>query len=144
MTTATNSPHAVTRTAGSALRAGLLVGLIALAGNLLVYAVARLADVNLEVAQPNSDSSQVVGVAEVAGMTIGALVLGALLLVAVARWHPGAWRAVAWLGLALGLLTVPMPLSMEAETAVKVTLASMHVIAGVAWFVVLMARDRRV
>lgn len=89
-----------------------------------------MTDVNLEVTQPNSDSSQLVGLTEVVGTTIGPLILGTLLLVAVVRWRPGAWRTVAWLGLALGVLTVPMPLSAEAEWAAKVTLASMHVITG--------------
>ena len=86
------------------------------------------------VAQSSDAATTQVGVGLVVLMSVTPALLGGLALQFAARRGVRAWRAVGWLGLALGLLTVPMPLTVQASVGTTVTLSSMHVIAGLVWF----------
>lgn len=48
--------------------------------------------------------------------------------------HARAWTALAWTGLALGIVTIAIPLIAQADTLARLTLAAMQVITGAAWW----------
>lgn len=88
----------------------------------------------MQVAQSAGAAVTEVGIGSVLLMSIVPALLGGLLLWLAARRSVRAWHAVGWLGLALGLLTLPMPVTVMASTATTATPATMHVVAGVVWF----------
>lgn len=116
------------------VRTLLVITAVAVVLNLVAYALGHLAGADMRVTQPGGATSAVV-IPAVLLMTIVPLVIGGLLLVAAARfWRPGV-RVLRWLGLAVGVLTVPMPLFSNATPVTVATLAMMHVIVGVVWFI---------
>ncbi|WP_425307270.1 DUF6069 family protein [Ammonicoccus fulvus] len=131
--TITSTPRAVP---GLTLIAGGSVVL-----NLIAYALGRLAGADLQVVRPDG-ASFAVNVPAILAMTLIPLVIGSIFVLLARRfWGPGV-RVLRWLGLALRLLTLPMPLFSNATPATAATLASMHVIVGVVWFA-LLGRLRR-
>lgn len=117
-------------------RSGLLrpLGLIAgvsLVANLIVYAVARLADVDFAITAPGQSEETVNGVA-VAVMSVATVVGGGIALLVTRRWAPRAWQVLAWVGLVVGIVTIPA--FADAEAGTKVALGAMHVIVGGVWF----------
>lgn len=110
---------------------------VALAANLVVLGVARLADADMVVRRDASSLPMTVGVGLVVVTTVLPCLLATLLLLPLRRWGARAWRAMAFVGLAIGILTVPLPLSMVSEGGTRASLASMHVLTGLIWFVVI-------
>lgn len=53
----------------------------------------------------------------------------------IARRRPRFRSIAAWLGLAVAVVSVPSPLLVAEDTATGVSLAAMHLIAGIAWFI---------
>ena len=141
MTGITQSSTQISPTARTAGIIGALAIAAALVGNGLALLVGTLAGADMEVLQPGASEPVEVGIAMVATMTVGPLLLGTIALLVAARWGarawPKVWQALAWLGLAIGILTVFMPFTVEAGTDTRLTLASMHVTTGVVWFVAL-------
>lgn len=74
--------------------------------------------------------------------TLIGLALGVVPLVLVARGRPRRVRALAGVGLAVGVVTVALPLLLVADGATAAVLAAMHVAAGAAWFVALRLSSR--
>lgn len=103
--------------------------------NFVVLAAGHLFGADMRVAQTAGAVPTQIGVGPVLLMSILPAVLGGLALWLAARRGPAAWRAVGWLGLALGVLTVPMPFMVQASTGTSITLASMHLVAGVLWLI---------
>lgn len=126
-------------TAASRTTALAMVTTVAL--NLAVLAIGALAGADLEVAQSAGEAPMDIGAGMVVVMSLGPLLLGGLVLWLAGSRGRGAWNAVGWLGLALGIITVVMPIGAVATTGTTVTLASMHVIAGVLW-VLAVRRER--
>lgn len=124
-------------TRGAAVGAGARAALIALVGAFVVLAAGRLLGADLTVTQPGAASSSVVGPGMVAVMVVAPVALGTLALLVAQRWGTRGWNALAWLGLAIGVASVSMPLTVEAGAGTKATLALMHVVVGVVWFTTL-------
>lgn len=106
------------------------------ASNLAVLGIGLLLGADMQVARSTAPAVTEIGVGLVLLMSLVPALLGGLLLWLAARRSMRAWHAVGWLGLALGLLTLPMPFSVAGSAGTTVTLATMHVVAGVVWFTV--------
>ncbi|WP_258725810.1 DUF6069 family protein [Cellulomonas sp. NS3] len=121
--------------AATTWRTGLVAAGVALVANLLVLVVSRALGADHLVRQtPDAAASEVTFVMVVV-MTVVPLLVATALLLPLRRWGARAWRTLAAVGLALGLLTVPMPFAVDATTGTQVGLALMHVVVGVVWFV---------
>lgn len=115
-------------------RTALPAAAVIAAVNLAVLGLGALLGADMRVAQSAGASVTEVGIGSVLLMSLVPALLGGLVLWPAARRGIRAWRAVGWLGLALGLLTLPMPIAVVASAGTTATLASMHVVAGVVWF----------
>lgn len=137
-TTTTSSQVGITGAplpASRALRPVLGATVSALLLNLLAFALGSAGSGELVVTPPGAAASTSVSAGNVAAMTIAPMVLGGIALAVAGRWGGRGWRVVAWLGLAIGLLSVVMPFSVAATASTHVTLGTMHVLSGLAWFV---------
>lgn len=105
-TTAPDRPRPV-------LRAVIGSAVLALAANLLLWGTARLLGVDFTVSPPNG-AAMTVGPAVISAMTLAPLMVGGLVLAVASRRRAGAWRLVGWLGLIVGIVTAPMPFTVEA------------------------------
>lgn len=133
-------------TTGSTWTTGLTSAAIALAGNLAVLAVARLAGADMLVQRDEATASMTIGVVPIALTSVVPTLLATVLLLATRRRGPRAWRALAATGLVVGIVTAPAPFTMLAETGTQVSLALMHAVTGGVWFAVVRraaARDWR-
>jgi hypothetical protein len=70
------------------------------------------------------------------------VVLGAVVVWLSARRTPRAQVVSAWVGLILGVATIPVPLLSAHDLATGLSLASMHVVAGAAWFAAMTLRAK--
>lgn len=129
MTTSTTSrdlgPGRAARTAGVAAVTAVVV-------NLVIFGIGTALDVDFVVIPPG-DERVTVALPVVAVMTLVPLLVGGVLL-AVAGRRVGVWNVLAWIGLAVGLLSAVGPLDSAVQTSTGVTLALMHVVTGLAWF----------
>lgn len=121
--------------AATTWRTGLTVAGIALVANLLVLVAARALGADFLVQQTPDAAATEVSFVMVAVMTVVPVLVATALLLVLRRWGARAWRTLAAVGLALGLLTVVMPFTVDATTGTQVGLALMHVVVGVVWFV---------
>jgi hypothetical protein len=119
-----------------AARAGATSAGVAIAADLAVLGVATLAGADMVVRQSASQAAMRISGPVVAVTVLVPVFAGTLLLIAARRWGARGWRAVAAAGLALGVVSIVMPLAMEAAPGTRLALASMHVISGVSWFLV--------
>ena len=133
--------HPITR--ALAARAAAAAAAAAVLINLLVHAIGRAAGAELEVTQPGADGPMAIGPGNVLLMTVLPILLGGIILAVAIRWGGRAWNVLSWTGLFVGVLTIVMPFTVTATTATRVTLATMHLITGVAWFVALRHTSRR-
>ena len=127
--TSTITMH-VTTSSRLARTAGLTT-LAALATNLAVFGLARARDVNFEFPKPGSASgTQTVTAATVAAVTVLALVVGwAVAALAATRRRP-TMHTMAIIGGAFAVVSTLAPLTVDSGLSVKLTLASLHLIAG--------------
>ncbi|ANS79707.1 hypothetical protein SGUI_2311 [Serinicoccus hydrothermalis] len=109
---------------------------VSLVLNLLVWGLARLVGADFDVTRPGA-GPMTVGPVMVAVMTVIPVALGGALTWFLGRTRPRAVTALAWVGLAIGLLTVPMPFTVEASATTQTALAAMHVVTGVVWWILL-------
>lgn len=130
--TARPGPRLGLRSAATTAGTAAALGVVA---NLVVYGIARAAGTDFAVVRPDGVGFTV-GPASVLLMSVVPLLLGGVALAVVARWGQRGWHWLAWIGLAIGLLTVVMPISTEASSGTTLALALMHVLTGVAWFVI--------
>lgn len=121
-------------------RSGLIGTAAAAAGNLAIYAVGRAADVAFVVPSWGGGPAMQVTAVHVALSSILPLFVGTAVAVAASR--RGWTRLIATAGAVVAVFSLAGPLSLEADTATKALLASMHVVAGLA-FVLALERARR-
>lgn len=121
-------------------RGGIIGAAAAAAGNLAIYGVGRAADVAFLVPTWGGGPAMHVTAVHVALSSILPLFLGTAVAVAASR--RGWLRPIAAAAAVVAVLSLGGPLSLDADTATKVLLASMHVVAGVA-FVLALERARR-
>lgn len=140
MSVLTSAPR--TQTVRGALNIGIRAVIGAGVLNLLVLVVGRLAGANMSVVRTGATDAMEIGAGIVVLMTVLPLALGTAALALATRWGSRGWATVGWLGLAVGLLTTVMPFTVDASTSTAVTLAVMHVVAGVVWFVLVRRSSR--
>ncbi|BDZ64771.1 DUF6069 family protein [Agromyces mangrovi Wang et al. 2018] len=122
-------------------RAAIWLGALIAAGvaaalNVAVYALATSAGATMTVDMQGSPMTVTLG--PVVGASIIPLVAAGLVAWPLARRWPMLRTWFAWAGLAFGVATVPMSLIATGDAVTGWSLASMHVIAGAAWFAALM------
>lgn len=115
---------------------------VAVALNLVVLAVLAATGADLSVTVPGGPGTLTIDAVAVIAATAGPLLIAGLIATAVVRRVPSLRRWAAWAGLALALVSVVAPLTLEADAATRAGLAVMHVVAGVAWFVAMTAPVR--
>jgi len=123
-----------------AVRPGRLAvaAIVATAINLAVFAAGSIAELDWHLG-----SGQSVSAGLVALMTLMPfLVVGAATFLIVHK-RPGFRHWAAWGGLAFGILGAPMAFVADARTSTAIALASMHLTAGIGWFLGLMPEATR-
>jgi hypothetical protein len=121
--------------AALAWRTGALTASIAIVINLIVLGLGRLAGADMSVQPPGSPAPMTIGVVPVVATVLVPLLVATVLLIAVRGRGAGAWRLLAAVGLGVGLITVAMPLLATATAATTIALATMHVVTGLVWFI---------
>jgi len=112
-----------------------IVVAVAAAVNLAIFAIGSAAGASMIV--NTGSATQLIAVLPVVA-TVVPLVLAGLVTWFVAR-RVRVFRPVAgWVGAVVALFSTIAPFVMSADAATGVSLAAMHVVAGVAWFVALM------
>ena len=134
-TTTAPGAASVGRGLGAAAKTTGATAVLAVVANVAVYAISRALGADFAVAPPGRPGLTI-GVGLVLVTSVVPLVLGGLALAVASRWGAKGWRVVAWAGLAIGVLSVVMPLTIEATAGTKSALVLMHVLTGVAWFIV--------
>ncbi len=118
--------------AAAAVRPGLVALVTATVVNIVITLIGRGTGADLEVTQ--AGATQEIGIPIVMAMTVGPLVVATAGLALAGRWGPRGWNALAWAGLAIGVVSTVLPLTAQASTTTRLTLAVMHVAVGLAWF----------
>ncbi len=126
----------------SAWRNGAVVLAITASITLVALLVAAQAGMELDFDRVDGRNARVRPGIGVLTLVLSVLI-GTALLDFVGRRSEKAWKGVAWAGLLLGLLSTAAPLSSSAGPGVTALLVSLHVLAGVTWFVVLMRAVRQ-
>lgn len=140
--TTTTEVYVATRE-GSVARTAALTTVAALGTNLSVFAIARAGDVNFQFAQPGTAAgTQTVAAMHVAAVTLLAMTLGWALVGLAARHHRPGLRTMALIGGIVGVVSVLSPLSIDADSSARLTLAGLHLVTG-AFYVAGIASLRR-
>lgn len=128
--TTTTDVYVATRE-GSIARTAALTTMAALGTNLSVFAMARAGDVNFQFPQPGSAAgTQTVAAGSVAAVTLLAMTLG-WVLVGLAAWHHRpTLGTMALIGGIVGVVSVFAPLSIDADSSARLTLAGLHLVTG--------------
>lgn len=121
--------------AGLGWRVGGLAVAAALVGNLIALAVASVADADMMVQPTGAGAPMEINAGLVVATTALTLLAATVLLVLLRHRGTPTWRLLAAIGLGLGVLTIAMPLTVTATTGTRVALASMHLLTGLVWFV---------
>ncbi|MBA3719832.1 MAG: DUF6069 family protein [Actinomycetota bacterium] len=122
--------------AATGWKAGVISTVLALAANLAALAVATVAGAKMVVQPAGATEAMTVGAWLAIVTTVVPLALGTVLLVLLRARGPKGWRMLASVGLAIGILTVVMPLTTTASAGTKTALAFMHVATGLIWYLV--------
>jgi hypothetical protein len=136
MSAATSTLPSTAPLVACAARAGATSAGVAIAVNLAALGVATLAGADMVVRVSVSQPAMHISGPVVAVTVLVPVLAGTLLLIPARRWGARGWRALATAGLALGVLSVVTPLAVEAASGTRLALASMHLISGVTWFLV--------
>lgn len=118
------------------IKTGLVAGGAALLANLALMVVGRLAGADFSVQPPNQVVMRV-GVTLVCVTTLVPALMGTLLLVGFRQRGRSGWRALGVVGLLIGIFTAAAPFTVQAGPGTQIALAGMHVLTGLAWFLVL-------
>lgn len=129
---------------GSVWRAGLLAALVAAAGNVLVYTLARALGTSfLMTFQPGAEPL-VLPVVMVILASLAGAAAGTVAFALLGRFAPGQPGLFSIVGLVFLLLSFAGPLTLEsADAATRATLMLMHVVAGASTIGLLSWRGRR-
>jgi hypothetical protein len=113
------------------------IALAATVLNTALWGLGRLLGVDFVVVPPGSApaDAQTISAKTIAIMTIVPVLLGSGLLVATRGASQRWWPRLALTGLAVGLLTLAIPLAATASVGTTWLLAAMHLVTGVFWFV---------
>lgn len=79
----------------------------------------------------------IVGIGAVLLALVVSVAIGTLTLAAIGRGRSSRWRFLAVVGFGLSAVSIAAPLSVQATEATTATLAAMHIVAGLIWFVAL-------
>lgn len=113
------------------LRTATLTTVLATAIELGVFGVARAANVRFQFPTSGAGSGTTTVVAgTVAGVTFLAMAVGWLLVALAIRFHRPTMRTMAIVGGVFSAASTLMPLSLNTSTSTKLTLVSLHLIAG--------------
>lgn len=115
---------------------------VAVVLNLVVLAVLAATGADLSVTIPGGPGTLTIDAVAVIAATAAPLLVAGLVATAILRRLPSLRRWAAWAGLALAVVSVIAPHTLQADAATRAGLAVMHVVAGVAWFVALTAPAR--
>jgi hypothetical protein len=119
--------------------AAVLTTVGAITANLGVFGVARAVGVDF-----NSAQTPTVGPGTVLAVTLAAMTIGWVLAALAARRNRPQLRAMAMIGGVFAALSILGPLTLNIGIAGRLTLASLHLIAGAFYVVgVLVRSDRR-
>lgn len=135
-TSVRTSTSAATHSTAALLRPLTTIGLGALILNLIPWGMGRIVGVDFVVAPPG-DGTMVVGPISIGVMTLLPVAVGGVLTALAARRRPRVVSALAWIGLAIGIITLPMPYAVQASSGTHLVLASMHLITGLVWWATL-------
>ncbi|HEY3339172.1 MAG TPA: DUF6069 family protein [Propionicimonas sp.] len=129
MTTTTAPAAPTTRDAQLKPARVAIAAAVALALNLAAYGIGTLAGASWTVSSP-------VGISWVGitATTLGTMAVGGLITWLLVRSWTKAPTWAAWGGLIFGLASMPMSFIAAADLTTGFGLASMHVIAALAWF----------
>lgn len=116
---------------GRVVRAAALSTAAALATNLVVFAIARAADVALEFPKPgDAAETQTVAAASVVTATLLAMILG-WGLVGLAVWkHRPPLGAMAIAGAVFTIVATIALVGLDADASTKLTLSGLHLVVG--------------
>lgn len=123
------------------LRSGLIAAFAALFANLLVYAIATRSGAGLGV--HSGGAFVVLSPAVIGVMSVVPVLLGAALTMMVGRRSSGAVAVLGLVGLGIGVVTTVLPLIMGLGAAAKASLALMHMLTGLIWWIVIGGTARR-
>lgn len=126
-------PTVTVAAAPSAVRAGAASAAVAVVVNAALF-LGGLAAGATYVLRPTTDAAEIPVVLPIAvAMTVLPLVLASVAF-ALVRGRRQAIAALAWAGLAVGVVTAVLPLSMQGGLLDRSILAALHVVTGLAWF----------
>jgi hypothetical protein len=130
---ATESRSTPARRAVDIWRTGLTAAAVASAANLAIILVARAANTSLLVRFSANPAPSRVTAGAVVVTSVVSLVVGTGVAALADRGAGSRLRAVQIAGAALALVSLGLPLSVHADIATKLVLASMHLVAGAAF-----------
>lgn len=107
----------------------VLASAIAAGVNLALFAVGSASGATWATSSPMG-----IGPLTVAGATLVPLLAVGAVVGSLAARRPNLPRLAARAGLAFGVLGAPIPFLASSDLATSVSLAPMHVVAGLAWF----------
>lgn len=122
-------------------RTGLAVAVLVLAGNLLIFVIARALGSPLATQMAGRVTIEV-EVGQIIPFSVFPVALGTLLLWAVHRRGPRTWTVLAAVGAVVALLSVLGPLTLAATPGSLVVLAAMHVLTGTVWTLLVLRGGR--
>jgi len=141
MTTTTHPP--VTTSRGSLAPVAALSTVAAVATTLSIFAVARAVGVDFDFVKAGStERATTIAPAMVVTVTLLTMAVGWVFAGLAVRVHRPGLRSMAAIGGVFAVLSSLAPLSLDADTSVKVTLAGLHLVTG-AFYVAGIARLRR-
>ena len=105
---------------------------LAAAINSIIFFIAKSADATMVI---NQGGSREIAVAMVLGMTFFGLVVAAFVASLIGKKSQGFISKAPLIGLVFGLVTATAPFSVSDDLKTSLGLASMHVVAGLSWYV---------
>jgi hypothetical protein len=100
--------------------------------NTIIFIIAKSADATMVI---NQGGSREIAVAMVLGMTFFGLVVAAFLASLIGKKSQGFVTKAPLIGLVFGVVTAVAPFSASDDSKTSLSLASMHIVAGLVWYV---------
>ncbi len=99
--------------------------------NSVIFLIAKAADATMIV---NQGGSQEIALPMVVASTLLGLVVAAFIVSGIGKKSQGFLSKSPMIGLVFGIVTAAAPFSASDDSKTAVALASMHVVAGVTWY----------
>ncbi len=99
--------------------------------NLIIFLIAKGADATMVV---NQGGSQEIALPMVFAFTLFGLVIAAFIASRIGKQSQGFLSKSPIIGLVFGIVTAAAPFSASDDSKTAMALASMHVVAGVTWY----------